>query len=259
MNINSIKLSIKKHAPSWALDMFYRMKYRELPNSKFMISLLAKKNGIEIGGPSDIFKYSIPVYREILNLDGVNFSNSTMWEGALKAGPYFRYLKGRTGTQFIKDATDLCGIESGTYDFLISSNCLEHVANPLKALEEWIRVVKSSGILLIILPNKANSFDHRRETTTFEHLTNDYKVNMLENDLTHLDEILKLHDLSFDPEAGNFEKFKERCLENFVNRGLHHHVFDLDVMRKMLEFFGAEIIFTDSTSTDHIVIAKVNK
>ena len=41
----------------------------------------------------------------------------------------------------------LNGISSSTYDFLYASHVLEHSANPLRTLEEWLRVVKDNGII----------------------------------------------------------------------------------------------------------------
>jgi hypothetical protein len=71
----------------------------------------------------------------------------------------------------------------------------------------------------------------------------DYQSNIQEDDLTHLDEILKMHDLKMDKLAGTFEQFKERSLKNFENRALHQHVFDMDVLKEIFVFFKLEIMF----------------
>ena len=259
MRVADIKKAVKSSMPSQLLEMFYTLKYRKIPSAEIYEKLMEKKRGVEIGGPSDFFKYIIPIYPSIAALDGVNFSHQTMWEGSLKTGNNFNYYKNKTGMQYIHDTTDLSAIKSNTYDFLLSSNCLEHVANPLKALEEWIRIIIPNGYLLLALPNKINNFDHRRPTTTFEHILEDYKSNVSERDLTHLDEILELHDISMDPDAGDFQSFKKRSLDNFSNRGLHQHIFDQALMRRMFEFFKIELIREDLTDTDLIAIGKVIK
>lgn len=256
----TIRQAIKKAIPAPLLDILYSLRYPKLPTAHVYADLLERKSGIEIGGPSDFFKYIVPIYPSIATLDGVNFSNQTMWEGSLKAGNNFNYYKKKkAGVQYIHDTTDLSSIESNTYDFLLSSNCLEHVANPLKALEEWVRVVSHNGYLLLVLPNKSRNFDHRRPTTSFEHILEDYKNNVSEDDLSHLDEILELHDLSMDPPAGSFQSFKKRSLDNFSNRGLHHHVFDQRLMRKMFDHFQIELIKSDTTDTDYISIGRIVK
>lgn len=218
---------------------------------------LAGKFGIEVGGPSALFRQVLPVYAVLTGLDGVNFSNATMWEGSLAEGDgLFEYDKGRMGKQYIAEATDLSAIHSGAYQFLLSSHCLEHVANPLKALREWIRVVESGGLLMLILPNKIMNFDHKRPVTHFKHLLDDQRKNMGEDDMTHLEEILKLHDLERDPWAGGRENFIQRCSDNFTKRGLHHHVFDESLIKEMTTYLGLELLLLETTQAEFIFLGR---
>ena len=80
---------------------------------------------------------------------------------------------------------------------------------------------------VLILHKRESSFYHKKSLTKFEHLLSDYYCNRTEDDLTHLDDILALHDLPIDPLAGNFVKFKKRSLDSLSNRTLHHHVLTL--------------------------------
>ena len=210
-----------------------------------------------MGGPSKIFKdgKNLPIYKIVNKLDGCNFSNNTIWEGIIESDKKYQYYENKTGVQYISEATDLNQIPDSKYDFIISSNCLEHVANPLKAVEEWIRVLKKGGAILLVMPNKEFCFDHNRPTTKFSHLLQDYQSNINENDLTHLDEILEMHDLKMDKRAGNFEQFKERSLKNFENRALHQHVFDIDVLEEIFTFFNLEVIFSYE-GTEFIIAGK---
>jgi SAM-dependent methyltransferase len=125
---------------------------------------------------------------------------------------------------------------------------LEHVANPLRALGEWKRAIRPGGALILVLPDKASNFDHNRPYTSLEHILDDFRNETTEHDLTHLQEILDLHDLSMDPPAGNPEAFRKRSLDNFKNRTLHHHVFNIDVMKQMLTHIGFDI---EETSESH--------
>ncbi len=252
----SMKTAIKKLLPTEVVDAINR--YRaELPLAKHYTPFFKGKSGIEIGGPSIIFRYDIPIYFYVKNLDGVNFSNATVWEGNIAAGDSydFYYGKGR-GKQYVMEASDLSPLQSESYEFLLSSNCLEHVANPLKALKEWVRVVEGGGYILLLLPKKERTFDQRRDVTPFEHLVDDYTNGTTEHDLTHLAEILALHDLSRDPEAGDFENFKARSERNFENRCLHHHVFDADSIRKMSEFVGVSVVRQDVVGVNYIALGQ---
>lgn len=216
---------------------------------------IENKYGIEIGGPSALFRTALPLYPLIRDLDGVNFSTDTVWEGKIEAGRTFHYDASRLGHQFVADATDLSEVPTGKYDFLLSSNCLEHIANPIKALTEWRRVVKTGGAMVLVLPRKESNFDRRRPVTEFEHLLDDFTSCVAEDDLTHLEEVLTLHDLSRDPPAGNLEHFRERSLRNFSNRTLHHHVFDASLIRRTLEHVGFDVLDMTTTRTDFFALA----
>ena len=254
--LSRLKEVIKNYLPNEVFESLLSLKYagKKIADYEIYQSFLKDRKGIEIGGPSTLFKTTLPIYQVIESLDGANFSDNTVWEGSIRPGQTFNYIKDRKGIQFISDATNLDQIKSATYDFLLSSNCLEHIANPLKAVEEWKRVIKDDGFMLLVLPNKDSNFDHNRPVTTFEHLLDDYNNEINEHDLTHLNEILALHDLSMDPPAGNPDEFRLRSLNNFNNRTLHHHVFDIPLITRILEHFEFEIIKTSETKTDFLAL-----
>lgn len=227
-----------------------------LPLRRRYQSFVEGKYGVEIGGPSLLFKTVLPLYQWARGLDGVNFSADTIWEGRIQATAGYRYHRNKRGHQFIAEATDLPELATARYDFLLSSNCLEHTANPLRALVEWKRVIKAGGALILVVPNKENNFDHRRPVTKFEHLLDDFTGDVGEDDLTHLDEVLALHDLRRDWPAGGRQRFKKRSLKNFQNRALHHHVFDAALIEVMLERVGFGIMDVTATRTDFFALAR---
>jgi SAM-dependent methyltransferase len=238
------------------LSKVRRITRRRLPDARVFIEQVAGKSGLEVGGPSSLFRAELPLYEVVAELDGVNFAGETMWEGRLKTGRNFRFIENRSGEQFIAEATELAPIADGQYEILLSSNCLEHVANPLKALREWGRVLKPGGVMVLAVPRKENNFDHRRPVTTLEHLLQDEEQQVTEHDVTHLDEILALHDLALDPDAGSADDFRTRSLQNFSNRGLHHHVFDLELAKGAVTAAGFDVLYSTSASRDHIVMAR---
>jgi SAM-dependent methyltransferase len=238
-----------------ALGLLLHERWR-LPVKKMYRPLVEGMRGIEVGGPSTVFRTALPLYRFVGQLDGVNFATDTIWEGHLDSATPFAYSASGTGRQYIADATDLHEVPTATYDFLLSSNCLEHVANPIKALVEWRRVLRPRGTLVLVLPNQKSNFDHRRPVTAMDHLLDDFAKNTAEDDLTHLDEILALHDLSMDPPAGNLAQFRERSLQNFENRTLHHHVFDMPLIAQMLDYLEFEMLDATTTRTDFFALAR---
>lgn len=225
-------------------------------------SAFVDKSGMEIGGPSQVFTKGgvFPVYPIVGHLDNCNFDNVTVWEGDIKQGQTFRFDR-RTpaGRQYIVEATAMGCLNSGAYDFVLSSHVLEHVANPILALSEWKRLLADNGTLMLLLPDRNHTFDHRRPVTTMEHLIADFKAGTAEDDLTHLPEILELHDLERDPEAGDSEAFKRRSLRNVENRCLHHHVFDADLAVNLVEYAGLKVLAVEGIYPHHILVLAKNK
>jgi hypothetical protein len=82
----------------------------------------------------------------------------------------------------------------------------------------------------------------------------DYERGVGENDLTHLPEVLQLHDLSRDEGAGTKEEFRKRCEENYIHRAMHHHVFDTTAALAMMNYAGFQILRVDDLLPCHIVI-----
>ena len=209
-------------------------------------SITTGKKGVEIGGPSHSGRPVI--YKDAALMDNVIFSNNTVWS---KHGSAYRYIDDvRIGKVFINDATDLNTIASASYDFLFASHSLEHIANPLKALKEWVRVVKPGGSIILILPEKTMTFDHRREHSRFSTLKSQYDKNVGEDDLSTLDEILALHDLSKDPPAGTPEQFKQRSLKNIENRCLHHYVYSPALLQEICQFLDCTFVSTFTRGID---------
>jgi SAM-dependent methyltransferase len=227
-------------------------------DKKKYISSIKDKIGLEIGGPSTIFEIELPVYKYAKRVDMVNFQNETTWESNLKPGFNNKYHNGKVGVQYIAEASELKEIESDCYEFILSCNSLEHIANPIKALREWWRILIPEGVFILILPNKENNFDHKRSFTSLMHLEDDYEKNVDESDLTHLNEILEKHDLLRDSLAGSFNEFRERSLNNAKNRTLHHHVFSTEVAREMLARSGFNVSI-NSISKNNIYIKAFKK
>jgi SAM-dependent methyltransferase len=213
--------------------------------------------GIEIGGPSPIFAWGglIPVYPVAKRIDNVNFARKTIWEDTTREGEWFHFHSGKApGQQFVAEGADLSVISSGKYDFVLSSHMLEHTANPLRAFDEWKRLLKPGGALVLVVPARDGAFDHRRPITSMAHLIEDFEKGVGEDDLTHLAEVLQLHDLSRDPGATDAEMFRERAERNPEVRSLHHHVFDTRLAVNAVNHAGFELVTAEPLLPYHIVL-----
>lgn len=201
--------------------------------------------GLEFGGPSKVFSAAgyCPVYEDAKRIDNVNFAAVTTWHGAIDAGSNFVFNpRKEPGVQHVPDSGSLSMLRDATYDFILSSHMLEHTANPLKQLYEWNRVLKSEGVLLLVLPHKDGTFDCKRPLTPIEHFLDDFKKNTPETDTTHFEEILKLHDLSLDKAQNSPDSFKLWIENNHANRGAHHHVFNSVNAARLVDLAGFKIL-----------------
>jgi SAM-dependent methyltransferase len=223
---------------------------------KQLRAFFENKHGLEIGGPSSVFedKSLLPIYGLVGSCDNCTFSNTTIWHDRVKEGLTYKYHpKKPMGYQYICEGSSLASIDNERYDFVMCSHVIEHKANPLKAILEWKRVVRTGGILLIVSPHKEKTFDHRRPITTLTHLKDDYDNSVGEQDLSHLPEILKFHDLRLDPKAGSFVEFQARSEQNAENRCLHHHVFITESWIYLLDYLNLDIVYLGAFSPIHII------
>lgn len=205
----------------------------------FLFNDFSNKIALEIGGPSNLFNDNI--YKTIKKLDNVIWSNNTIWYN--NNTDIYNFMEGREisyGKNITEDAVSLKNISDKSYDMTISSHSLEHIANPIKALKEWIRVTKTD--IILILPNKYETFDHKRDYTKFETILDKYNRDIGEDNLESLNEILEKHDLDLDKPAGTLEQFKIRSLDNYNNRALHHHVFNYDLVYNICEYLNISLI-----------------
>ncbi|MBW2061533.1 MAG: class I SAM-dependent methyltransferase [Deltaproteobacteria bacterium] len=255
--VKMLKQERKKDGVTILFNSIFRPVQKTRAKSfKICKQLLTGQTGFEIGGPSHIFTKNglLPIYPICGCLDNCNFSQTTIWEGTIREGRNFHYHKKRPpGYQYIRDAIKLDGFDSNSYDFVLSSHTLEHIASPLQALYEWKRVLKEDGLMVLVLPHKDNTFDHLRPVTSLAHLIEDFEREIGEDDLTHLPEILELHDLEMDSEAGSFEEFQKRSIKNVENRCLHHHVFNTELVLTILNHIGLRICSAEPVLSHDII------
>jgi hypothetical protein len=248
---------LRHGGPRWLLEVMRERLHPARPrfHDAAAAALLAGR-ALEIGGPSRLFRHrgGLPAYAWLDRIDNVNFSGATAWETDLRDEGAFRFHPAKPpGRQFLREASALTRIANAGYDAILSSHCLEHLADPLSALKEWRRVARPGGHLLLALPDPSRTFDHRRPVTSLEHLLADQENAIDEGDLTHLDEILALHDLRLDPAAGTRPEFEKRCRENIRHRCLHHHVFDLALIKASLAEAGWEVLGAEKLAPLHLV------
>jgi predicted SAM-dependent methyltransferase len=123
--------------------------------------------------------------------------------------------------QTVDDAHTLQRFADQSQDFVIASHIIEHMENPLLALQNWLRVVKPGGVLYLAVPNRDRTFDRHRPLTTFEHLLADLRDGPDASRRAHYEEWMRLVGGKSDAEIG-------RRIEQVLERqpSIHFHVWD---------------------------------
>lgn len=120
-------------------------------------------------------------------------------------------------------------LEDESVDFVISSHVIEHFFDPIKAIEEWFRVIRKGGYIFIICPHQdADPLETRPRTK--------------------LDELLKRHSGEMKPEEVNMETKHDRSVINgmpFEDRG-HWTVWAMDDAVELANHMGWKIVETQA-------------
>lgn len=241
-----IKMELIKKGENKRIALFSELLFETI-----MKNCTDVKDAIDIGGPSGVF---LPLYNLIKKIDIANYSDNNLWaktDFEKIYGPYVEIKK-----YFNNDATNLKDISDASYDLVCSSNTLEHIANPLKALLEWKRVLKSGGILLIFVPNKNFTYDRNRDYTAFDHLLADYNNDIGESDLYHLKEVVEktdIEDFNFFSvkKVKNREEHKNMLEENEKIRMMHHHVFNFEPLILTAKWLNMSVLSAELDNYCH--------
>lgn len=196
-------------------------------NLQNLISFFKNKNAIEIGGPSLWMNYLYPHLSSIVYFnckDGMQaYSESYNQSNTVKIN--FGDILNVEDVKCFKNNFNLC----------FSSHVFEHIANPIKALNNCKETLSKSGTIITVVPNKYLCWDKERPFTCISHLIEDYNKNTSELDLTHVHEsscMLETRPTYYEDVGKNNEK-----------RVIHHHVFSTQVLQELHEYCGFKTVF----------------
>jgi len=161
------------------------------------------------------------------------------------------------------DAQTFAGIADRSLDFVLSAHVLEHLINPLGAIEAALRVLKREGIFMLAVPDKRYTWDKPRPVTPLEHLVSDYKTGGEDTRHVGIREHVKyLHPQWAPPvPAGDMEETVARMVE--AKADTHYHTWTSETFGEMLDFvadtFGAEIMHTEVIVNENIAVLRQMK
>ena len=142
---------------------------------------------------------------------------------------------------------DACALpfRSHSLDYVVTSHVLEHVANPVAALLEWHRVLRSGGVIYMVVPDRRFTFDHPRHPTSPEHMWADFEQSATQRDGSHIDDFVNGVDWSqFSPDTPpeQIEHARNTLAEQYRSAiaqqqeiNIHFHVFESGNLRGLVE------------------------
>src|SRR3954451_10287044 len=130
----------------------------------------------------------------------------------------------------VDEAESLGSFADESVDFVIANHVLEHIEDPVKGLNTFLRVVRPGGIVFLTLPDPRYSFDGRRERTTVEHVLRDHREGPETSRRAHYEEWAHVIEGLVDPAD------VERRAAEFEREGTrnHFHVWELGTFLELL-------------------------
>lgn len=123
----------------------------------------------------------------------------------------------------VDDAGTLGTFADRTVDFVVANHVLEHLEDPIAGLQNFLRVLRPGGTLLLTLPDARHTFDARRERTTVAHLLRDHEEGPAASRDQHYEEWARLIEGVPD------ERVAERVAAYAREDARHHfHVWELE-------------------------------
>lgn len=135
-------------------------------------------------------------------------------------------------------------LKNNSVDYVISSHVIEHFFDPIKAIKEWLRVVKPGGYVFMIVPHRDRTFDRKRALTSVSELMDRYDQKLkLENYLiskitydpetnTTNHDILKIIDTPKKVNDKTLEKYRRATVNDHIHWTVWNHETFLALMKK---------------------------
>jgi len=225
--------------------------------NKYIFKRINGKVGLEIGGPSWLWRSYVPIYRWAKRVDNLNRASTTIFgQNHIEGRSTFKYWMMKSGDQYISEG-NYSFFKDDIYDFVVLRDVLEHLANPIKMLVEIRRIIKPGGVVILTVPNKLGTFDYGRPNTTFAHILNDYINQTKEDDETHFQEAIDLLHDHIAPEYTSRDELTKLIKNNVKTRFLHHHVFSEETLSRVCSESGFRtVLLTKEVFPEIIIMAE---
>jgi len=146
----------------------------------------------------------------------------------------------------VDEAESLGSFANESVDFVIANHVLEHIEDPVKGLNTFLRVVRPGGIVFLTLPDPRYSFDGRRARTTVEHVLRDNREGPETSRHEHYEEWAHIIEGLTERED------IDRRTAEFAGEGTrnHFHVWELQSFLELLLALDLPVTIEAAQATD---------
>jgi SAM-dependent methyltransferase len=120
----------------------------------------------------------------------------------------------------IADGHQLSSVDDASVDFVIANHVIEHLEDPITALESYARVLRPGGVLYMAVPDKRVTFDRDRPVTEVGHIISDRLNGADGSRQAHFQEWARLVDQVDDSKV----EAKATALDE-LDYSIHFHTF----------------------------------
>ena len=222
------------------------------------------RRGLEIGGPTPLARELYGLLKSCDNL--ATFEDHFHGRPELVNNSAFAPDGQIVGKTLIGDASNLTNhVEKHAYEFLFASHVLEHTRDPLGALLSWDAALAPGGTLFLVLPWKADTFDHARAPNTLDQLAQKHVRGQMSEDALMVDfeqtvrSVDVARDWGFPPGSGAAELRARTLASEQGMQMLHWHVFDFHLLSELYRCLDYDVVAMDLLTPFHQVIVGVKR
>jgi SAM-dependent methyltransferase len=138
----------------------------------------------------------------------------------------------------IDNGETLKNVASSSQDFIIANHFIEHCEDPILALKNIFRALKTFGVLYMAVPDKRFTFDIDREETSMGHLWEDHLDGAAKSRKVHYYEWAKFverHNGTLPKDASNETIIERASYLERKNYSIHFHVWCCQSFLNLLE------------------------
>ena len=151
----------------------------------------------------------------------------------------------------IDDGERLTQIGSGCLDFIIANHFLEHCEDPIGTLATFRDRLRPSGTMFLAVPDRRRTFDHRRSTTTLDHLIADHTLGPDGSRHAHYEEWAAL----VEDRTGT--DVAARCEELLKSKySIHFHTFTPQSLAALYAHCGLELVASFEHDDEVITVVR---